>query len=133
MELNKDTRNLVQEGTILKCYDTRYEVVVRIETQHGATVGLRNIETKQRIYGKPLATCYGMEIEKATGYKHYMIEGVDKNGEEWMFYASDNHTEAVQIYNGIVLPSNYEKVQLVGTNEDIDTYLTAEVICTRPR
>ena len=131
MELNKDTRNLVQEGTILKCYDTRYEVVVRIDSHNGATVCLQNIETKRRTYGKPLATCYGMEIEKATGYKHYMIEGVDKNGEEWLFFVSDNHTEATQIYNGIILPEPYVKVQLAGTNEDVDTYLTAEVICTR--
>ena len=133
MELNKDTRYLVQEGTILKRWNTLYTVDVIIESQYGTTVRLRNNETNQCNYNYPLHRCYGMEIEKATGYKHYMIEGVDKNGEEWMFYASDNHTEAVQIYNGIVLPSNYNKVQLVGTNEDIDTYLTAEVICTRPR
>lgn len=130
MELNKDTRNLVQEGTILKCYNTRYKVEEVFEPQEVTKVCLQNIETKQRSYGEPLPSLYGME--KATGYKHYMIEGVDKNGEEWMFYASDNYTEAVQIYKGIALPSNYNKVQLVGTNEDVDTYLTADVIMSRP-
>ena len=131
MELNIDTRHLVQEGTILKCYDTRYKVEEVFEPQEVTKVCLQNIETKQRSYGEPLPSLYGMEIEKATGYKHYMIEGVDKNGEEWLFFVSDNHTEAVQIYNGIILPEPYVKVQLAGTNEDVDTYLTAEVICTR--
>lgn len=130
MELKKDTRYLVQEGTILKRWNTLYTVDVIIESQYGTTVRLRNNETNQCNYN-PLNRCYGMEIEKATGYKHYMIEGVDKNGEEWLFFVSDNHTEATQIYNGIILPEPYVKVQLAGTNDDTDTYLTAEVICTR--
>lgn len=68
MKLNKDTRHLLKEGTILKQGDIIFEVTTLIPLRRGAQVTVKIVNYPDRhweghrIYAQPLSFYYGMEM-----------------------------------------------------------------------
>lgn len=69
MKLNKDTRNLLREGSILKQEGMTLEVTQIIPLQRGAQVTVKILKHPQKwcegrmIYAQPMSSLYGMVIE----------------------------------------------------------------------
>ena len=69
-----------------------------------------------------------MKIEKSTGYKHYLIQITTANYDAWTIYETDNYNEAHRFFDGLFFPSEVTRLELFGTNEEPDTYLTGKTI-----
>ena len=64
-------------------------------------------------------------------YKNYLILIETANYDGWCIYETQDQAEAVKVYEGLFFPSEVTAVELFGTDEDPDTYLTGETIRKR--
>lgn len=60
-------------------------------------------------------------------YEHYFISLIDNDGMDWCILESPDYGYIAKVFDDMAAPPNYD-MELRGTNEDIDTCLTWDVL-----